>query len=193
MVTAGSRLDWPIGVKNRNQRLCVSEVDFLTQMFGYTARVQRDNESSPEHTRCISFPVEISSKTRVRYRKGAACGWSHSKRSHSTEGSRTRTGSHIWSERHCVGEALHCRIIRRYMDRFWNTHCGDGKGGTTTVCVGGVATAHLSKSDGRILRMFHTCSFSPVGNSLESSLPRSATENASVSGEALPHCPANSW
>ena len=35
-------------------------------------------------------------------------------------------------------------------------HCGDGKGGTTTVCVGGVATAHLSKSDGRILRMFHT-------------------------------------
>lgn len=51
MVTAGSRLDWPIGVKNRNQRLCVSEVDFLTQMFGYTARVQRDNESSPEHTR----------------------------------------------------------------------------------------------------------------------------------------------
>jgi hypothetical protein len=35
-------------------------------------------------------------------------------------------------------------------------HCSDGKGGTTTVCVGGVATAHLSKSDGRVLEIFHT-------------------------------------
>ena len=50
MVTAGSRLDWPIAVQNRNQRLCVFEVDSLTQMFGYTAHVQRDNESSPKPT-----------------------------------------------------------------------------------------------------------------------------------------------
>jgi TonB family protein len=35
-------------------------------------------------------------------------------------------------------------------------HCSDGKGGTTTICVGGVATAHLSKSDGRVLEIFHT-------------------------------------
>lgn len=35
-------------------------------------------------------------------------------------------------------------------------HCRDGKGGTTTNCVGGVATAHLSKSDGRVLQIFHT-------------------------------------
>jgi len=35
-------------------------------------------------------------------------------------------------------------------------HCSDGKGGTTTVCLGGVATAHLSKSDGRVLEIFHT-------------------------------------
>jgi hypothetical protein len=35
-------------------------------------------------------------------------------------------------------------------------HCSDGKGGTTTICVGGVATAHLSKSDGRVLAIFHT-------------------------------------
>jgi len=35
-------------------------------------------------------------------------------------------------------------------------HCSDGKGGTTTICVGGVAAAHLSKSDGRVLEIFHT-------------------------------------
>jgi NTF2 fold immunity protein of polymorphic toxin system component len=35
-------------------------------------------------------------------------------------------------------------------------HCSDGNGGTTTVCVGGVATAHLSRSDGRVLEIFHT-------------------------------------
>lgn len=35
-------------------------------------------------------------------------------------------------------------------------HCGDGKGGITTLCVGGVATAHLSKSDGRVVEIFHT-------------------------------------
>jgi len=35
-------------------------------------------------------------------------------------------------------------------------HCSDGKGGTTTHCVGGVATAHLSKSDGRVVEIFHT-------------------------------------
>jgi NTF2 fold immunity protein len=36
-------------------------------------------------------------------------------------------------------------------------HCSDGKGGTTTtICAGGVATAHLAKSDGRVLEIFHT-------------------------------------
>jgi TonB family protein len=35
-------------------------------------------------------------------------------------------------------------------------HCSDGKGGNTTICVGGVATAHLSKNDGRVLNTFHT-------------------------------------
>jgi TonB family protein len=34
--------------------------------------------------------------------------------------------------------------------------CSDGKGGTTTVCGGGVASAHLSKNDGRVLEIFHT-------------------------------------
>lgn len=43
-------------------------------------------------------------------------------------------------------------------------HCSDGKGGTATVCVGGVATAHLSKSDGRVLELFHTMGvFCPLG------------------------------
>jgi hypothetical protein len=32
----------------------------------------------------------------------------------------------------------------------------NGKGGKTTICPGGVATAHLSKADGRLLKIFHT-------------------------------------
>jgi len=35
-------------------------------------------------------------------------------------------------------------------------HCTDGKGRTTTHCMGGVATAHLSKSDGRVVEIFRT-------------------------------------
>lgn len=35
-------------------------------------------------------------------------------------------------------------------------HCSDGKGGTTTICVGGVAAVEISQGDGRILRMWHT-------------------------------------
>jgi hypothetical protein len=34
-------------------------------------------------------------------------------------------------------------------------HCPDGKGGTTTNCVGGVAGVKISKSKGRILSMIH--------------------------------------
>jgi len=35
-------------------------------------------------------------------------------------------------------------------------HCSDGRGGTTTHCVGGVATAHVTSVDGRVVRIFHT-------------------------------------
>ena len=35
-------------------------------------------------------------------------------------------------------------------------HCSDGKGGTTTICVGGVAAVKISRVDGRILSMGHT-------------------------------------
>jgi len=34
-------------------------------------------------------------------------------------------------------------------------HCSDGKGGTTTVCVGGTAVVQISKADARILSMRH--------------------------------------
>ena len=34
-------------------------------------------------------------------------------------------------------------------------HCPDGKGGVTTMCVGGTAEVKLSKTDGRILKMIH--------------------------------------
>jgi hypothetical protein len=35
-------------------------------------------------------------------------------------------------------------------------HCSDGKGGTTTLCVGGVAVVRIAKRNGRILSMIHT-------------------------------------
>lgn len=34
-------------------------------------------------------------------------------------------------------------------------HCSDGKGGTTTHCVGGVAEVRISKVDARILSLGH--------------------------------------
>jgi hypothetical protein len=41
----------------------------------------------------------------------------------------------------------------------WTVHgtlrCSDGKGGTTTICVGGAAAVEISQKDGRILRMWH--------------------------------------
>jgi hypothetical protein len=41
----------------------------------------------------------------------------------------------------------------------WTVHgtlrCPDGKGGTTTLCVGGVATVTISQETGHILRMGH--------------------------------------
>jgi NTF2 fold immunity protein len=35
-------------------------------------------------------------------------------------------------------------------------HCPDGKGGTTTTCLGGVAVVKVSQSNGRIISMTHT-------------------------------------
>ena len=34
-------------------------------------------------------------------------------------------------------------------------HCPDGKGGTTTICVGGVAVVKISKIDARVVSMIH--------------------------------------
>lgn len=34
--------------------------------------------------------------------------------------------------------------------------CPDGKGGTTTVCAGGVAVVVIAQADGRVLSMSHT-------------------------------------
>jgi hypothetical protein len=45
----------------------------------------------------------------------------------------------LWGEIWVVSGTLHC-----------------GKGSNSTDCVGGVATAHLSKSDGRVVEIFHT-------------------------------------
>lgn len=44
-------------------------------------------------------------------------------------------------------------------DGVWTVYgtlrCPDGKGGTTTICVGGVAEIRISKDDARILSMSH--------------------------------------
>jgi hypothetical protein len=34
-------------------------------------------------------------------------------------------------------------------------HCSDGKGGITTLCVGGVAVVKIARHNGRILYMMH--------------------------------------
>ena len=47
--------------------------------------------------------------------------------------------AYLWGEIWVVSGTLHC-----------------GKGPNSTHCVGGVATAHLSKSDGRVVEIFHT-------------------------------------
>jgi hypothetical protein len=57
---------------------------------------------------------------------------------------------HIESE-----EPFHAEL----KDNVWTVsgtlHCPDGKGGTTTHCVGGVAVVEISKSDAHILSMVH--------------------------------------
>ncbi len=48
----------------------------------------------------------------------------------------------------------------KLQDNVWTVsgtlHCSDGKGGTTTLCVGGVAQVRIAKDDARILLMGHT-------------------------------------
>jgi len=39
---------------------------------------------------------------------------------------------------------------------FGTLHCPDGKGGTTTYCLGGAAEVRISKARGRILSISHT-------------------------------------
>jgi hypothetical protein len=47
----------------------------------------------------------------------------------------------------------------RLKDGVWTVagtlHCADGRGGTTTHCVGGVAVVEVSQADGRIISMGH--------------------------------------
>jgi hypothetical protein len=40
--------DRPFGVKDWQQRLSVSEMDFLTQVFGHAAHVKCNNDSPPQ-------------------------------------------------------------------------------------------------------------------------------------------------
>ena len=51
-------------------------------------------------------------------------------------------------------------FIANLKDDVWTVcgtlHCSDGKGGTTTICVGGVAVAKISKTDGHIISINHT-------------------------------------
>jgi hypothetical protein len=48
----------------------------------------------------------------------------------------------------------------RLKDDVWRVNgtlqCSDGKGGTTTLCVGGVAVVQISKKNGHIISVMHT-------------------------------------
>jgi hypothetical protein len=50
-------------------------------------------------------------------------------------------------------------FIAKLKDGVWTVsgtlHCPDGKGGTTTMCVGGTAVVQISKDDGRVISMTH--------------------------------------
>lgn len=50
-------------------------------------------------------------------------------------------------------------FVAELKDDIWAVHgtlrCPDGKGGTTALCVGGVAMVKISKADGRIISMVH--------------------------------------
>lgn len=50
-------------------------------------------------------------------------------------------------------------FVAHLKDDVWTVdgtlHCPDGKGGTTTVCLGGAAEVKIAKDDARILFMIH--------------------------------------
>ena len=53
---------------------------------------------------------------------------------------------------------FHAKLDRQVWTVSGTLRCPDGKGGTTTNCVGGVAEVEISKIDARILSMIHSCS-----------------------------------
>jgi hypothetical protein len=62
----------------------------------------------------------------------------------------------VYGKKHIESERP---FIAKLKDGVWTVsgtlHCPDGKGGTTTHCVGGVAVVEISKADAHILSMVH--------------------------------------
>jgi len=52
-------------------------------------------------------------------------------------------------------EPFHAKLDKDVWTVSGTLRCPDGKGGTTTLCVGGVAVVQISKFDGRILSVTH--------------------------------------
>jgi hypothetical protein len=62
----------------------------------------------------------------------------------------------VYGEKHVESERPFKAVLENDVWTVDGTlRCPDGKGGTTTMCVGGTAEVKLSKADGRILRMVH--------------------------------------
>jgi hypothetical protein len=62
----------------------------------------------------------------------------------------------IYGEQHIISERPFTAVL--YGDIWTVTgtlNCADGKGGTTRICVGGVAEIKLSATDARILSVHH--------------------------------------
>jgi NTF2 fold immunity protein len=82
-------------------------------------------------------------------------GWLCSRRSHRFESRRGSINSCLWRTANRVRAPLHATLQGDVWTVEGTLTCSDGKGGTTTTCLGGTAVVKLSKIDARILFMMH--------------------------------------
>ena len=62
----------------------------------------------------------------------------------------------VYGRKHIESERPFTAKLRNGVWTVYGTlRCSDGKGGTTTICVGGAAAVEISQKDGHILRMWH--------------------------------------
>jgi hypothetical protein len=62
----------------------------------------------------------------------------------------------VYGEKQILSERpYHAELLNGVWTVSGTLHCSDGKGGTTTVCDGGVAVVRISRRSGRVLSMIH--------------------------------------